>query len=295
VGQKWAHRKSGAGRKVHRHGNSAGVVESPATPPTGEAPPPSRRRKWLYAVLIAVVAIVVVVGIVLAVVLSPGASSPQKVTATATTISFDPSDSHCFGAGFTNSTPVTLTVGGQETISVPLMAPTNGLVRACTVTGVSVNTTGFSVVSSNTPLLVDTSGITTLQIVVGYPTSSYSGPLNLTASLSFILPNVTVQKLNFSWSPASNPCGLDAPVAISPSFTAFAGGNFTDNAGFASFDASSSCTLNQVTTNTTGFSIITASVPYSIPSDNFGGISYELQMPSVAFNGTLYLTLHLTW
>jgi hypothetical protein len=240
-------------------------------------------------------AVSVVLIVVLAGILIPAATKSLLVHVSAVTLSFAPGDNPCFPTNYTNQTPVTVIAGGSEAITVPLSDQSNGGARDCTVESVSVLTPGFSLASANVPLHVGASGSSTLSILVNYPPSGYSGPLNLTASVTYVLPTITVTSLNFSWVPSSNPCGLDSPVAYYPHFVGFAGGDFNNTAGYASIFSTNSCTLIAVTTPTPGFAVISANVPDPIPQYNFGGVSFELQLPSTAYNGTLEIDLDLSF
>lgn len=55
---------------------------------------------------------------------------------------------------------------------------------SCTLTGVRAQTFGFTVVSANTPLVVVSGATETLHVVVQGPTSDYSGPLSLLATVT---------------------------------------------------------------------------------------------------------------
>ncbi len=55
---------------------------------------------------------------------------------------------------------------------------------SCTVQSVSMQTTGFSIVSSNTPLVVDSGGSQTLTIVIGTPSTSYTGTVTIDESVT---------------------------------------------------------------------------------------------------------------
>lgn len=240
-------------------------------------------------------AVGVAILVVTAGILIPAVAKSLLVHVSGVTLSFVPVDNPCFTSNYTNQTPVTVIAGGSEDVTVPLSDQSNGGARDCMVESVTVSTPGFHIASANIPLMVGTSGSTTLSIVVSYPDSGYSGPLNLTASVTYVLPNITVTSLNFSWVPSSNPCGLDSPVAYYPNFVGFAGADFNDTAGYASIFSTTSCTLTAVSTPTPGFAVISAGVPDPIPQNNFGAVSFELELPSTQYNGSLDINLDLSY
>jgi hypothetical protein len=100
---------------------------------------------------------------------------------------------------------------------------------------------------------------------------------------------VQVGQINI-YSP-DNVCGLNS------TFTAFTGFNSTTSAN-ETFefpmpnDNSSACTIQSVSTNTTGFSVPEAQVPITIPpSPAFVWMNITIVSPNSSFSGTLYLEL----
>jgi hypothetical protein len=55
---------------------------------------------------------------------------------------------------------------------------------SCTLTGVRAQTSGFSIVSANTPLVVVSGATETLHVVVQGPSTDYTGPLSLLAMVT---------------------------------------------------------------------------------------------------------------
>jgi len=265
------------------------------TAPTPSPRKPFPRRKVIFGAAVAGGAVAVVLILILAGILFPGSPLSPKVTVTGVTLSFLPASDPCFGLGYANDTPVTLAAGAQETLLISLTDQAPQQARGCTVGAVSISTPGFSLVSANVPLQVGDSGSATLKIEVKYPSTSYSGPLNLSAPVTYISPNITVQSQSFTWSPGSNACGLDSPVSPYSMFAGFAGDDFNDSAAYAAISGQYACTITAVTTSTPGFSVISASVPDAIPENSFSGVSFELRLPSTAYNGTLSVTFDLTW
>ena len=270
---------------------SAAAPPLPAPP----SPPRPRRRRLIYAASGgAAVVVVVLILIFWGVIPLPVGAVTTKVTVTTATLTFDPSDNPCFSA-YASTAPVTILAGGEETFLVNLTDQSPSQARDCTVGTIGNLTAGFSVISANTPLRVPTSGKAQLSFTVRVPSSSYDGPLNMTAPVTFITPDVNVTAIDFAWSPSSNPCGVDMPVAFYTSFRGFSGSTFNDTAGFIALEPPTSCSVSAVSTSTPGFEILSASVPYSIPANNLGAVSFEILLPTGSYTGTLDVSLLLAW
>jgi hypothetical protein len=253
------------------------------------------RKKLLYVLGAIVVVVIAVVGLgAVGVIPLFSHSNSAKVTVSNVTLSFTPTPNPCF-LQYTNQTPVSLSAGGIETVSVNLSTYGSGLARLCTVTAIQASTPGFSIVSPNTPLLVPISGSSKLTFGVQYPSSAYDGPLNLSATTSYISPNVTVTSVNLSWSPTTNPCGVDRPVALWSSLTYFGGATPSDSIGYGTVNPSKACTLSAISTSTPGFAIVNASVPQPTPDNGITTVDFAVLFPEEPYDGGLNITLTLTW
>lgn len=269
-------------------------ITSYTSPLPPRSPPTSRRRKLAYALSGGIAVVVVVVVLILTGVLPliPATVIP-KVTVTQANLSFSPSGNPCFGT-YADDAPVTLDVGGQETFFVNLTDQSPNSAHDCTVGDIQVLTPGFSLVSSNAPLSVPTSGVGELTFTVKYPSTAYHGPLNMSAPVTYFGPNIHVATQNFSWSTSPSSCGVEDVTGGNVNITAFAGETYNDSVGFFVISPENYCIIDSVGTSTPGFSVISSSTPYQLPIDSIAGVSFELQLPAQAYTGGLNITLSLT-
>jgi hypothetical protein len=245
--------------------------------------------------VVAVVVIVLLLG--LAGVLPIGIhalGSQPSVTVHSTTLTFAPGSNPCFPSAYAGGQVHTLATGGVIDFTINLTDQSGGSVRDCTVTSVNVSTAGFTVESSNVPLIVPLGAPAELNVSVGDPTSSYQGNLSMTANVTFQLPNVNITAQNFVWSPSSDagPCGVDA--ASSTAFQTFAGSVYDDSAGFFVISPEVVCNVTAVSTTTAGFSVVSSNTPVFLQIDSFGGVTFALSVPSQAYTGNVSIVLTLT-
>jgi hypothetical protein len=246
--------------------------------------------------VIAVVAIVLALGVAgvlpLGLHASNSGSSAPEVRVDSAVLHFDPSNTPCFTSAYQDSKLAVYGVGGIATYRVNLTDDAHGSVRACTVTGINVSTTGFSLASANVPLVINASGTTLLTIVVNLPTSAFLGTLNLTATVTDVPPNVVVGNQTLSFSPASNSCGSLMQFG-SAGFSGFSGGMYNDSLGFSVISPPQSCNVTSVSTSTPGFSIVSSQTPASLPIDSILSVSFVVQLPEGPYQGDLDITFHL--
>lgn len=263
----------------------------------GPGPKGRLRRRTVFAIVAGSAAVVVAILVILLVVVIPGESEAVRVNVDAVNLDFSPSPDPCFGTEYTNQSPTSLAAGGTETLFVNLSDQDDSAARSCTVQTVSLTSPGFVISSANVPLRVNNTGTATLVIAVRVPGEAFTGDLNLSASVTYVAPNVTVNAVNVTWNSAtaSGECGLDTPLASPASFSAFPLANVNASAAFASIGGIEySCTLTSVSVTTPGFSLVSSSAPVTIEFDTFSGVSFELLLPPTAFNGTLDVTLNVS-
>ena len=270
---------------------------SSSTPVPSPAAPTSARRKRVYALTSGIaVAIVVLVLILTGIIpLVPGAAKGvAKVTVTQANLAFLPYGNPCLG-NYTDSTSVTLAVGGEEVFYGNLTDQSPSSAHDCGVGSIQILTPGFSLVSSNTPLTVPTSGTVELTFTVRFPATPYNGTLNMSAPVTYLGPNIHVTSQEFLWSASPSYCGVeDLMGSGSVNITGFAGGTYNDSVGFFVISPEYNCIINSVGTVTPGFSVLSSSTPYMLPIDSIAGISFVIQFPLQAYTGGLNITLDLT-
>lgn len=254
-----------------------------------------RRKPILYALVGGGAAVAVVVVLVLTGAIPLLENRPSKVSVQPVTLSFDPTNNPCFPSDFTNATPLVETAGGRVVLTVPLVDRSGGSVRDCTVSSVAATTAGFHVMSANVPLLVVPTGTTTLSVTVGLPSSAYAGALNLTANVTYVAQNVTVQNqtLTFENATAQASCGVSVPIASG--FSAFGGSYYNDSVGFFVISPTRSCSVTGVTATTAGFTVVSSELPVLLPIDAAASVNLVLKVPENGYVGNLNLTLTLTW
>ncbi len=171
----------------------------PAQPPSSQPPPqpypqpypppyPPPAPKSNTAVIIVVVVVVVVLVAVLglwAYITGQQAANltpPIYVTVTAINLQISPAGT-CWTSGTYSGTTV---LAGTSIYDSWTFNYNAGLFQpnTCTIQSVSVSTAGFSLVSANTPLVVNDGGSQTLTVTVSTPSSAYTGVLALLLTVS---------------------------------------------------------------------------------------------------------------
>jgi hypothetical protein len=148
--------------------------------------PRRSRRNALIAVGGFVLALILVAGFVGSLP-SGGTSSPPSsphTTVIVTTVNWQFSGpSNCWSS---NSTSGTSVQGGSHFAVSIRLSYTAGLLQptSCTVQSVGVSTSGFGLVNSNAPLVVDSGGSGTLSVTLAAPNSNVTEALTLVASVS---------------------------------------------------------------------------------------------------------------
>lgn len=106
------------------------------------------------------------------------------------------------------------------------------------------------------------------------------------AYLLFPAPPVQVQAINI-WAP-DNVCGLNSNPIYYDGYNSSTGAVQTLDFGIPNFNATG-CTVVDVTTNSSGFSISDVQVPLSIPGGGTGSMNITITSPSSAFTGSMNL------
>jgi hypothetical protein len=226
---------------------------------------------------------------------APGApAAVPTVTVTAATLSWSAPSNPCFTSPYGTQSPGTLVAGGTYYLTTKLTSDADGQARFCTVENVTVTSSGFTLRSANVPLLVPASGGATLNISVTVPSTSFSGQLNVSAGVTYVLPNVTVKNMNVDYAPDSlaGPCGISA--GSGPGFTTWTSNDYNGSVGFFVVSPEDACEVTSVSTNTTGFSVSSSDTPYELPVDNFGGVTFVLLTPDSSYSGNVTIVLQLS-
>lgn len=161
------------------------MVDSPSTSERDSLS--KAERLWPaygFAVVVAVVLILLLVILAPTPRVSPavervGTGASASITITSVHVGFT-GTSHCWTSVITSGGKLT---GGQQfTVNIVLKYSTKASKpSACTVTSVSVATSGFSLVKANVPLIVNSGSSRTLSITVTVPANSYVGALTINA------------------------------------------------------------------------------------------------------------------
>jgi hypothetical protein len=130
---------------------------------------------WI-GIAIGVVVVIVIVAVALMFIV---ATSP-KIDVTA--VNYEFTGDSC--SGWTTGTMSGTNVSAGSQITLTLGLTNTALLGYCNATSVTTTTSGFSVVSSNAPLNVSATQTESLSIVVGTPSSSYTGVLTIVISVT---------------------------------------------------------------------------------------------------------------
>ena len=143
-----------------------------------------------HAGAIAAVVVILLVLVVVFYLFSTGAftaNSPNRIgnptqPVTITAINYQFIGASCTGWVDFSDAGATVNAGQQfgESISLTNQA----LLGTCTANSVSVSTSGFSVVSANTPLTVNAGATQTLSMTFGTPSSTFNGAITVVISVS---------------------------------------------------------------------------------------------------------------
>jgi hypothetical protein len=269
--------------------------EAPGAPPP--APPSAPRSKLL--VMIAVVVVVVLVVVALVWVFGIGgfgtaghSTPPTEVHVTVLTLGFAPGNNACFSSEFQTTSAQTVIAGGQLIYNVSLQDGNPGGARACTVTGLTVNTSGFSLLSSNLPVDVGT-GKATLTFTLLAPPTAFNGSVVVDANVTFQTPNVLVSGQNFAVTGGSGECGSVSASGVG--FSAFSGGSYSDGALVISISPETYCSVATIAVEgAPGFSIGATNLPVPLPIDSIASVTFSLNLPSTSYQGALNFTLTLS-
>lgn len=248
----------------------------------------------------AVAVIIVAAGLILAVVLvlgggfNLGGSSgppPTEVQVTQLTVDFTPTNNTCFTSAYQTTHAQTVVAGSELDYNLSLPAGNPAVARNCTVLGLTVDTSGFSLVSSDAPLLIAT-GSASLTFALATPTTAFNGSVRVTAIVTYQGPNVEVSGQNYSVTGGNGQCGT--VTASGTGFSGFTGTSYSDSALVFSISPQVPCSANQLTIDgTSGFSIGATNLPVSLPIDSFTSITFTLVLPPTPYHGVLNFTLTL--
>jgi hypothetical protein len=187
--------------------------------------------------------------------------------------------SNCWGTVRGNGT----SVGGGATFTVSVelaYAAGPSEPSSCTVVSVTIATAGFTLVSANTPLVVDSGSSEFLSVEARAPDRNLSESLtvdgNVTTSSTPTTVNVTA--VNWDFSGPSNCWGT-----MSGNGTSVPGGDRFTVTIRLSYTAGlldpSTCTVQSITVNTSGFSFVSANTPLVVDSGGSQVLSVTVLAP----------------
>jgi hypothetical protein len=144
---------------------------SPFVPgPAPVAPPPRRRRRWVL-----VVVVLAVIGIVVAAVVLYESAAPSVQVASI--LVYAPDDVCGLGVNLIGYYGFNASTGENETFELEVP---NYNSSACTLTGVTTNTSGFALSDlGGLPLQVEVGSYGNFTVSITMPSSAFSGNLNL--------------------------------------------------------------------------------------------------------------------
>ncbi|MCI4354241.1 MAG: hypothetical protein L3K06_02610, partial [Thermoplasmata archaeon] len=266
--------------------------------PTFRSAPAAARSPRRTGILVAIAVVAVAVAVVLALLFTvgiggfrlAGSSTPALVHVNELDLAFSPSSNACFPYGFQSTHPETVAVGGELLYNVSLQDVNPGGAHACTVTGLVVNTSGFTVVASDLPLVVGT-GSATLDFTLSAPSAAFNGSVLVTANVTFLTPDVHVSAQNFHVAGGGGSCGTIVVSGIG--FSGFSGSTYADSTLATAIFGTSTCHLTQLALSSapTGFSIVSSSLPIAVPQNSFSGFTFALQLPPTSYQGELNYTV----
>lgn len=184
--------------------------------------------------------------------------------------------SHSVGAG------MSVTGGSSLTVSQTLSYHASGSEPStCTVETLSVKTSGFSLISVNTPLTVTSGSSATLSVALRAPGQNETTPLALSATVAAGTSSTSVDVKAVNWdfsgpsycwgtmtgSGATVPGGSDATLTIRLSYT-------------APILGSASCTVTSVAIATAGFTLEGSNTPLTVDSGGSATLSATVMVPN---------------
>jgi hypothetical protein len=270
-----------------------------APPPSAPSPAKPRRRTALWAgVAIFVLALVIIAGVVGSLPSpksgAPGSPPPNNgnTTVNVTKVDWRFGGASCFGA--TNTTGTSVRGGGTFNVSLPVnYTGGSGKPSSCTVDSETMQTSGFILLGSNTPLEVSAGGSATLELEISAPNQNETEPVTVSGSVSSgpwsKTVNVTSVRWKFSgagecWSEETSAGksvigGSQFGVLVSLSYTAGSGDP-------------DSCTVQSATVSTPGFSYVSGNTPLLVDSGTTQTLSVTLGAPDT--NESIAVTVNAT-
>lgn len=99
--------------------------------------------------------------------------------------------------------------------------------------------------------------------------------------------SIDVTAINLTSS--DNACGMNGHTFSG--YTTSGGGSVSDTLTIPNGNILLSCTINSVSSTTSGFSISGANVPLTIPAGGTESLSFTIHAPSGSFNGVLTIDI----
>jgi hypothetical protein len=264
-------------------------ANAPAAPSPGGTARKSARRLWI-PIGIGILVVLVAAGIVGSLPSSPPASAHSSGgTVTVSTVDwafFGPG--HCFNS--TNRTGEAVSAGTDFTVRLALdYTGGTGNRSNCTITSESVGTPGFSIVSANTPLVVNTGSDQMLAVQLTAPAHPELAALTLEghdalSNQTNSTTHVNVTAVSWAFSGTSH-CFNDTITAG----TEVAGNDVFTVSVPLSYSGSASCTVNSVATGTTGFTYVDSNTPLTISSGGSQTLNVQVRAPNKNSTGVLDL------
>jgi hypothetical protein len=190
------------------------------------------------------------------------------------------------------------TVSGNATFTVSInlsYSASGSEPSSCTVQSVKLATAGFTYLSADTPLVVDSGSTQVLSVEARAPDKNVSEALtvNGTVTTSSTPTTVNVTAVNWDFSGPSNCWGT-----MSGSGTSVTGGDQFTVTIQLSYTAGlldpSTCTVQSVVVNTTGFTLVSSNTPLVVDSGGSQVLSVTLQAPKSSETTVLALDCTVT-
>jgi hypothetical protein len=110
----------------------------------------------------------------------------------------------------------------------------------------------------------------------------------LAVAAVFLVPKPGIQVASFIVYAPDNVCGLNATPIYYPGYNGSTGANQQFDLSVPNYNYTT-CTVQAITTNTSGFGLSDVQVPLSIPANGTGSLNITLVVPTSRYSGSVNL------